>query len=323
MEPFEERSYVDLQAHSAPLGLTFIPEEGWPEDYWYDLVVVFHGSWNRTTPTGYKLVRVKLDSQGNYEDTEDFVTGWLQNPRPGGGEVLGRPVQVVARPGGVMYVTDDKAGVIYKITYNGEGSQMSESKPDLIRVNAPQPNSVVTSPLSVEGEARGYWFFEASFPVKVLDGDGTALGAVPAQAQRDPMTGEINWMTEDFVPFRATVEFKTPQFATGTLVLEKDNPSGLPEYADELRVPIKFNLDKVISIPDGGGKRPPEGECRPTGCSGEICADKDTPQFSICLWNPEYTCYKDAVCERRSNGECGWTPTPELQSCLVNARAAE
>ncbi len=111
MEPFETPSKVDLQAHSAPLGLDFIPEEGWPEEYWYDLIVAFHGSWNRTTPTGYKLARIKLDSKGNYQGTEDFITGWLTNKG-----ALGRPVDVIAQPGGILYVSDDKAGVIYKIS---------------------------------------------------------------------------------------------------------------------------------------------------------------------------------------------------------------
>lgn len=105
-------SHVDLPAHSAPLGLTFIPEEGWPEDYWYDLVVAYHGSWNRNEKTGYKLVRIKLDAQGNYEAQEDFVTGWLK-PND---QVSGRPVDVYARPGGEMFVSDDEAGVIYRIT---------------------------------------------------------------------------------------------------------------------------------------------------------------------------------------------------------------
>ena len=80
---------------------------------------------------------------------------------------------------------------------------------------------------------------------------------------------------------------------------------------------------KVISIPiprEPGGKRPPEGTCRPTGCSGEICADKDTPVFSICLWREEYACYRTAVCERQDNGECGWTKTLELESCLRETR---
>lgn len=110
MEPFEKPAFVELQAHSAPLGLGFIPEEGWPEDLWYDLIVAFHGSWNRSVPTGYKLVRIKLDSKGNYQGTEDFITGWLQ-----GNGALGRPVDVLIQPGGTMYVSDDKAGLVYKI----------------------------------------------------------------------------------------------------------------------------------------------------------------------------------------------------------------
>lgn len=117
-EPFETESKVDLQAHSAALGIDFIPEDqpagGWPEDYWYNLIVAFHGSWNRTEPTGYKLVRIKLDANGNYLGTEDFITGW----HSGGSSAnaAGRPVDVLIQSGGVMYVSDDKAGNIYRIT---------------------------------------------------------------------------------------------------------------------------------------------------------------------------------------------------------------
>ena len=107
-----EGSYIDLPAHVAPLGLGFIPEEGWPEEYWYDLIVAFHGSWNRTQPTGYKLVRVKLDEYGNYQGTEDFITGWYV----GGTRALGRPVDVLVQPGGLIFVSDDSAGVIYKVS---------------------------------------------------------------------------------------------------------------------------------------------------------------------------------------------------------------
>jgi glucose/arabinose dehydrogenase len=110
MEPYETPPKVNLQAHSAPLGLSFVPEEGWPQEYWYNLIVAFHGSWNRTTPTGYKLVRIRLDSKGSYKGTEDFLTGFLQ-----GTNVSGRPVGVYAEPGGTIYVTDDKAGAIYRI----------------------------------------------------------------------------------------------------------------------------------------------------------------------------------------------------------------
>lgn len=111
MEPLEKESYIDLPAHSAPLGLVFVPEEGWPEEYWYDLLVAYHGSWNRSTPTGYKIVRIKLDDKGNFQGIEDFITGWNSNDG-----ILGRPVNMLIYPGGTMFISDDKAGVIYKVT---------------------------------------------------------------------------------------------------------------------------------------------------------------------------------------------------------------
>lgn len=105
-------SHIDMQAHSAPLGLAFIPEEGWPKEYWHDLLVAFHGSWNRTVPTGYKLVRIDLDAEGNFlGNIDDFMTGFTE-----GRTVLGRPVDVLAEPGGTLFVSDDRADAIYRIT---------------------------------------------------------------------------------------------------------------------------------------------------------------------------------------------------------------
>ncbi len=112
LEPFETPSFIDLQAHSAPLGLAFIPEEGWPEDYWYNLLVAYHGSWNRSTPTGYKIVRIKMNAKGEYLGTEDFITGWLTE----GGKKTGRPADIKVFSGGVAYISDDSAGVIYKLS---------------------------------------------------------------------------------------------------------------------------------------------------------------------------------------------------------------
>ncbi len=111
MEPFETPSYIDLQAHSAPLGLAFFGEETWPEEYWYNMLVAYHGSWNRTEPTGYKIVRYKLDAKGNVLGSEDFITGWLKDD-----DALGRPVDIMIEPGKI-YITDDKAGVIYLVRY--------------------------------------------------------------------------------------------------------------------------------------------------------------------------------------------------------------
>jgi glucose/arabinose dehydrogenase len=133
MEPFETPSYIDVPAHSAPLGLAFVPMDtslarsdikssAWPEDYWYNMFVAYHGSWNRSVPTGYKIVRYKLDVSGNYQKdadgnpvVEDFMSGWLT---PSG--ALGRPVDILVLPGGYMYVTDDKAGVVYRIFYDAK-----------------------------------------------------------------------------------------------------------------------------------------------------------------------------------------------------------
>src|SRR3989344_944214 len=106
--------------------------------------------------------------------------------------------------------------------------------PDLIQVDAPKAYAVIASPLTVTGKARGSWYFEASFPVRLLDANGTELAVTPAQAK-----GE--WMTEDFVPFEATLTFNTPTTKTGTLILHNDNPSGDPAYDKEIRIPVTFS----------------------------------------------------------------------------------
>lgn len=112
---------IQLPAHTAPLGLAFIPEEGWPEEYWYDLIVALHGSWNSSVKVGYKLVRIPLDARGNVEGpAEDFMTGFLA-----GGDAWGRPVDVKAMPGGALYVTDDRAGVVYRVYKNTPSAKKS------------------------------------------------------------------------------------------------------------------------------------------------------------------------------------------------------
>ncbi|OGM93060.1 hypothetical protein A2372_01425 [Candidatus Wolfebacteria bacterium RIFOXYB1_FULL_54_12] len=110
MEPFETPSYIDIPAHSAPLGLAFIPDS-WPAEYRNDLLVAYHGSWNRGVPTGYKIVRMKLDANGIYQGVEDFITGWLTEEN----DALGRPVDILFRTDGVAFISDDKADAIYRL----------------------------------------------------------------------------------------------------------------------------------------------------------------------------------------------------------------
>ena len=104
---------------------------------------------------------------------------------------------------------------------------------NLIKLESPLSGDTVTSPLKITGQARGTWYFEASFPVKLVDDNGIVLAEAPAQAQ-----GE--WMTEEFVPFAVTLNFKTPTTQAGTLMLRNDNPSGDPARDKELRIPVVF-----------------------------------------------------------------------------------
>lgn len=94
-----EPPVIEYQAHSAPLGLAF------DENYLY---VAYHGSWNRSVPTGYKIVRFDLN---NNFAASDFITGWLQ-----GDSAFGRPVDLLFDQKGDLFISDDKAGVIYRVS---------------------------------------------------------------------------------------------------------------------------------------------------------------------------------------------------------------
>ena len=106
---------------------------------------------------------------------------------------------------------------------------------DLIVVDAPLPGMVIKSPLIISGKARGNWFFEASAPILLTDLDGKIIAQKYIIAI-DP------WMTADFVRFEGTLDFTAPlNGKNGFLILERDNPSGLPEYDKSLKIPILFN----------------------------------------------------------------------------------
>jgi len=107
---------VNMQAHSAPLGLVFYTGRAFPAEYRGDLFMAFHGSWNRSIPTGYKVVRLPLDGSRPSGPLEDFASGWLDGET---GRVSGRPVGLAVGPDGALYVSDDKAGMIYRISYVG------------------------------------------------------------------------------------------------------------------------------------------------------------------------------------------------------------
>jgi len=137
---------------------------------------------------------------------------------------------------------------------------------DRIRVSSPRPNASVRSPLLIEGEAVGSWYFEASFPARVVDGNGFILGLVPVEAQGD-------WMTESFVPFRAEMPFARPSSATGHIELHRDNPSGLSEHDAVLSMPVRFGdapaesgetMTTTIFLSDSAAAAGPPFDCAKT-----------------------------------------------------------
>jgi hypothetical protein len=107
----------------------------------------------------------------------------------------------------------------------------ASTSPEVIMKN-PIPGMLVSSPLTVEGRARGGWFFEATLPVKLIAQNGDIILASYGKAQSD-------WMTTDLVPFVSVLEFTTTA-TSGHVVISKDNPSGLPEYDASILIPVLF-----------------------------------------------------------------------------------
>jgi glucose/arabinose dehydrogenase len=104
---------LEIQAHSAPLGMVFYTADQFPEEYHGDLFVALHGSWNRSERTGYELIRVRVQG-GRPVSYEPFASGWLR-----GGQVSGRPVYPEVGPDGSLFLSDDGGGRIYRIRWTG------------------------------------------------------------------------------------------------------------------------------------------------------------------------------------------------------------
>lgn len=116
----------------------------------------------------------------------------------------------------------------------GAGDWAGATEHPLIRVTTPARGAEVGSPITLSGEARGYWFFEATAPVVVVNWDGLILG-------EGYITADDEWMTEDFVPFTGTLEFTEEAetySASGTVIFQRSNASGLPEHDDAFEIPV-------------------------------------------------------------------------------------
>jgi len=104
---------LELGAHVAPTGIGFYKGDMFPAQYQNNLFIALHGSWNRSSKVGYKVLRVIFDDKGEVVKSEDFISGWLQ-----GEEVLGRPAAPLTLKDGSLLISDDKANLIYRITHS-------------------------------------------------------------------------------------------------------------------------------------------------------------------------------------------------------------
>jgi len=141
---------------------------------------------------------------------------------------------------------------------------------DLIRITMPRAGDAIESPLTVSGAARGTWYFEASFPITLEDEDGHVL------AERFA-TAEGGWMTEDFVPFTAEVPFSVTAETPAFLVLHKDNPSGLSENDDSVRIPVTLlpGAEEMVAVRVFFGRNDaPAGE----ECTTVVAAERRVPK---------------------------------------------
>ncbi len=103
---------LKLGAHVASLGMRFYTGHMFPKEYYQQIFIAEHGSWNRSKKVGYRVVSVKIDSKGKVLSQEIFAEGFMQN------EVAwGRPVDVINAPDGALLVSDDESGTIYRISY--------------------------------------------------------------------------------------------------------------------------------------------------------------------------------------------------------------
>ena len=134
----------EFRAHNAPLGIVFLRQDNHPSDYREAAIVALHGSWNRTTKDGYKVVSLHFSADGSIEE-RDFLTGFLTDDT-----ALGRPAEVAEGPDGSIYVSDDLGSAVYRIRYGVDGEVPVATSPqrlgpgyDPIGVDTPERETAI------------------------------------------------------------------------------------------------------------------------------------------------------------------------------------
>lgn len=220
---------VEFQAHTANLGFKFYTGKMFPTDYQGDAIIAQHGSWNRTEPVGYKLMRVTFDDNHEVSGQEVFIDGWLND-----GEAWGRPTDVLELPDGSLLVSDDYNGVIYRVSH---GQQQASTTPVKTNTNKltgfAMPESVVSHTdgrtfISEIGEfGKG-----GDGQVSIIHSDGTKTTL--AAGLNDPKGIDL-WNNEIYVADINQV-FKIDMDGNVTIVADKSDFPGKAEFLNDLEI---------------------------------------------------------------------------------------
>lgn len=132
---------TEFQAHTANLGFKFYTGKQFPTEYQNNAIIAEHGSWNRSKPVGYKLMRVTFDEKHQVKSNEVFIDGWLVD-----GEVWGRPTDVLQMPDGSLLVSDDYSDVIYRISYGEKNVAAAAKAPSKVITDLAMPESAIAHP---------------------------------------------------------------------------------------------------------------------------------------------------------------------------------
>ncbi len=160
------------------------------------------------------------------------------------------PIEIIEEPVAVMCTADamqcsdgsyvGRTGPNCEFVCKDTPLPVEQDNSDMIVLASPTKDAVINAPLKISGKARGGWYFEASFPVTLTNWDGLIIAEGIATAVGD-------WMTSEFVPFNAALNYVSPFKAgdpdfmkRGTLILKNDNPSGLPENDRAIEIPVRF-----------------------------------------------------------------------------------
>ncbi len=158
---------------------------------------------------------------------------WVRHGHPSSAKPIGKCGQAVSENDASSDSTHDSAPV------QGDKNDNSSDAAD-IQIEKPKSGDTASSPLEIDGRAKGSWFFEGQFPIKLIDGNGLVLATGQAKALGD-------WANEDTVPFRAILEFSVPASASATLVFSQDDPSG-QSNAEEIKVPVAIGKAAGMKI---------------------------------------------------------------------------